>query len=352
MGIIDDVADYEAWLRTQCAVVEGGLKTKHKRMAKNSLMFFRATCFRFARQLASIVPDLAEAPAVISVGDAHIENFGTWRDGEGRLVWGVNDFDEAARLPYTFDLIRLATSARLADTLPISAGDCAKAILKGYGAGLRNPAPCFVTEDAPWMVRLVAKASMKALPLSHDLEDLKPTTPPEEVKRLLLARLPEGASVELFGAWQKGGGSLGRPRFVAAGTWTCGPAVREAKALVPSAWEWASGAGTGETLFKQLAEGRYRSPDPFLDVAEGYVVRRLANDSFKIDLSHTTARAYGASLFRAMGADLAAVHLGESGQGTDIRAHLDAQREDWLHRAAQRVASYVERDFADWVEAY
>ena len=24
-----------------------------------------------------------------------MENFGTWRDAEGRLIWGINDFDEA-----------------------------------------------------------------------------------------------------------------------------------------------------------------------------------------------------------------------------------------------------------------
>ena len=49
-------------------------------------------------------------PKVLAVGDLHIENFGTWRDSEGRLVWGVNDFDETWRLPYTQDLVRLTTS--------------------------------------------------------------------------------------------------------------------------------------------------------------------------------------------------------------------------------------------------
>ena len=35
---------------------------------------------------------------------------GTWRDTEGRLIWGVNDFDEVARMPYAVDLVRLVTS--------------------------------------------------------------------------------------------------------------------------------------------------------------------------------------------------------------------------------------------------
>ena len=51
------------------------------------------------------------------------ENFGTWRDAEGRLIWGVNDFDEAARMPYALDIVRLATSAVLAEVRGISRQD-------------------------------------------------------------------------------------------------------------------------------------------------------------------------------------------------------------------------------------
>ena len=59
-------------------------------------------------------PNLDHAPQVLGVGDLHVENFGTWRDAESRLVWGINDFDEACCLPYTHDLVRLAASARFA----------------------------------------------------------------------------------------------------------------------------------------------------------------------------------------------------------------------------------------------
>lgn len=41
----------------------------------------------------------------MAVGDLHVENFGTWRDIEGRLVWGVNDFDEAHPLSYANDAL-------------------------------------------------------------------------------------------------------------------------------------------------------------------------------------------------------------------------------------------------------
>ncbi len=32
---------------------------------------------------------------VLAVGDLHVNSFGTWRDAEGRLCWGLDDFDEA-----------------------------------------------------------------------------------------------------------------------------------------------------------------------------------------------------------------------------------------------------------------
>jgi uncharacterized protein (DUF2252 family) len=82
-------------------------------MSRNAFLFLRATYFRWAKKIGRILPNLATAPQVLAVGDAHFENFGTWRDGEGRLVWGINDFDDAATMPYPFDLVRLCTSAIL-----------------------------------------------------------------------------------------------------------------------------------------------------------------------------------------------------------------------------------------------
>ena len=120
-----DNTAFETWLRSQCAVVEDDLAYKHERMKKNAFIFLRATFFRWARQIEKLCPDLGTAPRALCVGDAHVENFGTWRDAEGRLVWGVNDFDEAATMPYPFDLVRLATSVRLAPKLILEGGEAA-----------------------------------------------------------------------------------------------------------------------------------------------------------------------------------------------------------------------------------
>src|SRR5712664_3250736 len=104
-------------------------------MAEAAFPFLRATFYRWMQIWPEVCPDLAKAPQVLGIGDLHVENFGTWRDAEGRLVWGVNDFDEAAAVPYTNDLVRLAASALLAiegGHLSLKAKDACAVILDGY----------------------------------------------------------------------------------------------------------------------------------------------------------------------------------------------------------------------------
>jgi len=137
---------FENWLRRRCKVVEADLAFKHKRMRKSAFVFLRATYFRWAKRIETICPQLKNAPRVLCVGDIHTEKFGTWRDAQGRLVWGVNDFDEAANMPYAFDLVRLAASASLAPNLRVGKRRAAAAILTGYRAGLRGPRPTLLDE--------------------------------------------------------------------------------------------------------------------------------------------------------------------------------------------------------------
>src|SRR5262245_43756388 len=105
---------YEAWLSRQIPLIQGDLELKRTRMREGPFSFLRATFYRWAQTFPQICTRLMKAPELLGVGDLHVENFGTWRDIEGRLIWGVNDFDEACRMPYTVDLARLVTSAHLA----------------------------------------------------------------------------------------------------------------------------------------------------------------------------------------------------------------------------------------------
>ena len=107
-------AAYERWRASRIPTVEADLETKHEKLASSPFMLLRGTYYRFLAEFGGLLPDVAGAPKTVAVGDLHVENFGTWRDHDGRLAWGVNDFDEIDMLPYTVDLVRLATSASLA----------------------------------------------------------------------------------------------------------------------------------------------------------------------------------------------------------------------------------------------
>ena len=82
------IAAYEALLKSRLATdfVAPDLQDKHRKMRKSALVFLRGTCWRWADLARSVCPDLASATTVLAVGDAHIENFGLWRDLQSRLV--------------------------------------------------------------------------------------------------------------------------------------------------------------------------------------------------------------------------------------------------------------------------
>jgi hypothetical protein len=346
MSFSADNRSYEDWLRTHCAVVESDLAYKHVRMKKDTFVFLRATFFRWARRIEAICPELTTAPAVLSVGDIHVENFGTWRDAEGRLVWGVNDFDEAAAMPYPFDLVRLAASARLAPGRSIRMRDIAAAILDGYRRGLTEPRPTLLDEQETWMRPLVVCSDKDRNDFWAEMERYPDASPKKSAASGLKRSLPQGARLIRFAArLKKGGGGLGRPRFVAIASWRGGHIVREARALVPSAWHWAHGRTTGPSRFLELANGAFRTPDPFLDARDGFVFRRIAADARKVDMGDHPM--FTEDLLAAMGFDLGAVHAADRGRKA-VRSDLRHRSPKWLRKAAKQAAAAVEADYEEW----
>jgi uncharacterized protein (DUF2252 family) len=152
MNIVKATKKFEDWLRLQIRLVEPDLRFKHEQMAAALFPFFRATFYRWVQVWPEQCSELDCVPEILSVGDLHVENFGTWRDLEGRLIWGVNDFDEAAIYPYTMDLVRLATSALLAaqeKRLTMRPKDAVAAILAGYERGMEEGGIPFCFRGTP-----------------------------------------------------------------------------------------------------------------------------------------------------------------------------------------------------------
>ena len=227
---------YEDWLRRQLGrdVVEKDLAQKHEKMRESPFAFLRATYWRWAETVFEICPDTASAPHVLAVGDIHLENFGTWRDADGRLVWGVNDFDEAAEMPYVIDLIRLATSGLVAAKgLGVTSDAICSAILQGYREGLKTPQPVVLDRDRQWLRELVVVSEKKRAKFWKKIEKVETERAPPRYRKVLAAAMPEPRlAIRKTARRVAGAGSLGRPRWIGIADWRGAPVVREAKALV------------------------------------------------------------------------------------------------------------------------
>ena len=334
--------------RAQCDVVKADIDYKHHRMKKSAFIFLRATYFRWAKKIGDWCPQLMDAPPVLSVGDLHLENFGTWRDADGRLVWGVNDFDEAAIMPYVLDLVRLAASIRLAPDLAVGNQAAAEALLKGYREGLDDPQPALLTKAKPGCGPMPNAPTSSRRNSGRKSPDI-----PRQVRRRgrrsadRHSAKGRGKKVRMCSR-RKGGGSLGRPRYVAVAYWRGGQVLREAKALVPSAWVWAHGKKNQTSNFLELANGRYRAPDPFLHVRNKFIFRRIGADSQKIELGDDAGAMLRLDLLRAMGFDLASIHAAGSPATRAIQRDLRKRPGGWLNAAAKAAATAVERDFEEW----
>ncbi|MGZ8817386.1 MAG: DUF2252 domain-containing protein [Mycobacterium sp.] len=90
-------------------------RTKFRKMAAEPFAFYRGSACLFYADVAERTERWADerTSRVWIQGDLHAENFGTYMDGAGILIFDVNDFDEAFVGHFTWDLQRFAASVAL-----------------------------------------------------------------------------------------------------------------------------------------------------------------------------------------------------------------------------------------------
>ena len=286
MDVVTASAGYERWLAGFGELHEPDLAYKHWRMADSldPFPFFRGTYYLWADRWPEVAPELLDAPSVLAVGDLHVENFGTWRDLEGRLCWGVNDFDEADDLPYTHDIVRLAVSARFARKAGALAVKFGRRV-PGHPRRLPRPDRAggepFVLEERHPELRTVATADERDpavfwRKLTKLLKD-DPAGPPADARAALARAWPaDDAATEYRFRGRAGMGSLGRRRYVALADWDGGWVCREAKATAPPATAWLARTERPETRMAEAVGRSIRCADPFYRPEGGWVTRRLA----------------------------------------------------------------------------
>jgi len=355
MNVVKATRQFEDWMAKRTNIDRKDLRLKHSAMKANVFMFFRATYYRWAQLWPQVCSDLAKAPRVLAVGDLHIENFGTWRDIEGRLIWGVNDFDEAWPMAYTIDLVRLAVSAHLAaevGSLPVKRSDICDAVLDGYRDSLRQKGRPFVLGENHTWLRLIAQGELRD-PVRFwqridALPTLKTQTPVSAVDALEHL-MPEPGIPYRLARRVAGLGSLGHARYVAIADWHGGRIAREAKALLPSASSWAHDpTRPAEILYQTIINRAVRCPDHFVQLRGRWIVRRIAPDCSRIELASLAAPGTELHLLQAMGWETANIHLGTPSARKLILRHIDTQKGKWLHRAAEAMLEAVRSDWDVW----
>ena len=90
-------------------------RAKFRKMAADPFAFYRGSdCLFYADVVRLEDPWVDERTRRVWIqGDLHAENFGTYMDGSGALIFDVNDFDEAYLGHFTWDVQRLAASVAL-----------------------------------------------------------------------------------------------------------------------------------------------------------------------------------------------------------------------------------------------
>jgi hypothetical protein len=355
MDIVQATRDYEAWLAGRLTLIPEDLDLKHQHMSEGVFPFLRATFYRWVQTWPAACPDLAATPAVLAVGDLHSENFGTWRDAEGRLIWGVNDFDEVYSMPYTIDLVRLATSVCLAieeEHLTLLPEDACDAIVKGYQDSLASGGRPFVLAEKYPVLRAWATERLRDPGVFWDKINAQPTLAgevPQEVHEVLQRYLPEPGLTYRVVHRIAGLGSLGRQRFVALAQWRGGSIAREAKALVPSAWIWQAGNSSEEIFYEKILTSAVRMVDPWVHLAGKWIVRRLSPDCRRIELESLPKDRNELKLLAAMGREVANIHLG-SGEAAKMAICEDLEKRDrkWLRKAVRAMDASVRDDWRQW----
>ena len=126
------------------------LAMKYAKMAQSPFIFLRGSCHLFYDALPDS-PLFRDTPLAWCCGDLHFENFGSYK-GDNRLVYfDINDYDEAALAPVTWDMIRLLTSIQCgADALNATHAEVlavSQSCLDAYRSALINGKPLWVERE-------------------------------------------------------------------------------------------------------------------------------------------------------------------------------------------------------------
>ena len=135
------------------------LAMKYRNMRSSPFVFLRGTCHLFYDRL----PDgelFTQAPPAWICGDLHLENFGSYKGDNRQVYFDLNDFDEAALAPLSWEVLRLLSSILVAaNSLKVSRPE-AQALCDAF---IDAYATALAAGKARWIERETAKGMIGQL---------------------------------------------------------------------------------------------------------------------------------------------------------------------------------------------
>ncbi len=133
-------------------------RRKYRTMAADPFAFYRGSASVFYADMRDREDPWADGRTsrVWIQGDLHAQNFGTYMDGAGHLVFDVNDFDEAYLGHFTWDLQRLVASVALMGWTKALSDEDIRSLCSTYLRAYLDQAESFVDNDRDheWSLRL------------------------------------------------------------------------------------------------------------------------------------------------------------------------------------------------------
>jgi uncharacterized protein (DUF2252 family) len=143
-------------------------RRKFRKMAADPFAFYRGSACLFYADVADLEDRWADerTSRVWIQGDLHAENYGTYMDSAGILVFDVNDFDEAYLGHFTWDLKRMAASLALLGFSKALSDETIREMIAGYAGAYLEQVRAFHTGDNDNEFRLTLDNTDGAL---HDV---------------------------------------------------------------------------------------------------------------------------------------------------------------------------------------
>jgi uncharacterized protein (DUF2252 family) len=144
---------------------ERAFRRKFRKMAADPFAFYRGTAPLFYADMALLEDPWADerTSRVWIQGDLHAENYGTYMDAAGVLVFDVNDFDEAYLGHYTWDLRRMAASLALLGFAKALSDKTVRALIERYATAYAEQVEAFHTSEGDLEFRLTLENTQGAV---------------------------------------------------------------------------------------------------------------------------------------------------------------------------------------------